>query len=84
MTTIVSFTVTCQINAKKWIQLHGALKKSDPNSVRNNRSTGRKRKLEETSGAGMQSASSEHQGTCYVCTGDIQTGSLKLRAAWNI
>jgi hypothetical protein len=65
MTKIVSFTVACQINAKKWIQLHGSLKKSDPNSVRSNIGTGRKRKLEATSGAGIMSASSSvHQGNC--------------------
>jgi hypothetical protein len=57
--------VTCQINAKKWVQLHGHFKKSDPNSVRNDKGVHKRKKLEEASGAGVvYASSSEHQGTC--------------------
>lgn len=62
------FFVICQINARKWIKLHGELKKSDPNSVRQDKVTGDKRKIGESSGGRgvIQISSSGHQGTCFL------------------
>jgi hypothetical protein len=63
----VSFVI-CQINARKWIKHHGQLKKSDPNSVKQDKVTGNKRKIGEPSGGRgvIQISSSGHQGTCFL------------------
>ena len=62
------FFVICQINARKWIKLNGQLQKSDPNSVRQDKVNGDKRKTEESSGGRgvIQISSSGHEGTCCL------------------
>jgi hypothetical protein len=72
--------VICQINARKWIKLHGQLKKSDPNGVKQDKVTGSKRKIGESSGGRgvtqigessggrgvTQIYSVGHQGMCFI------------------
>jgi len=61
------FFVICQMNARKWIKLHGQLNKSDPNNVRQDKVNGNKRKIGESSGGRrvIQISSSGHEGTCF-------------------
>jgi hypothetical protein len=61
------FFITFQINARKWIKLHGQFKKSDPNSVKKDKDIGKKRKIGESFGGGdIHSSPSGYQGSCFV------------------
>jgi hypothetical protein len=73
----VSFVI-CQINARKWIKHHGQLKKSDPNSVKQDKVTGNKRKIGESSGGRgvIQISSSGHQGTCFLFSFPVLSSSV--------
>lgn len=72
------FFVICQINARKWIKFHGKLKKSDPNSIRQDKVNGDKRKIGESSGERgvTQISSSGHEGTCFLFSFPVLSWSV--------